>query len=212
MNRSVYDDSPTRALVPMTSEEIDDLLLTDGSYFLRDPRRVRHLLTRMRAAFAYHVQQMRNLQRDIEQMHATARKRATPMSAALDALRQLSLDEQRQVFDVRAQVLIDAVHAAQSDAERARTAATSEANRARFALATVLQDEAVSAEVRDKVRTALLLLPDSDDPAGPSSPVAISHTPLPADNGGFVVAPAAPDADSGPGRGPDLSAALFGTD
>lgn len=198
MSSRVYDDSPSLLHVPLTPEEVHDLLLTDGSFLARDSRRIRHLLTRMRAAFDYEVQQRRNLQRDIEHMHAAARSRATPVSAALAALRQLSIDEQREVFDMRAQALLDAVESARGDAERARTAATSEANRARFALSRVLGDGDIPAEVKTRLLAALELIPDGTLQQQPPAP----STPPPA--GGFAVPPREESSD--------LSDALFGAD
>jgi hypothetical protein len=193
----LYDDNPALSSVPLASEEVETLLLTDGSIFARNPARVRHLLSRMRATFAFELQERRALQRDIEGMHADARTRGTPVAAALDALRALSIEEQRRVFDLRAQVLLEEVTAARSSAQRAKVAAANETNRARFALASVLEDAALGDDVRDRLRAAAALLPPAVLPQplpGPADPGATAP-------GRFSVLA----RDEG-----DLSAELFG--
>lgn len=161
----LYDDSPAQARVPLTPEELDRLLLSDGTFFAGKPARVRHLLTRVRAAYSAHTELVRHLKRDVEQITLTARSEANPVAAAASALRRLTLEEQRQLLDVRAEALIDMVRSAQEDAERVRTAAVNEANRTRFALAKVMDDPQVPADVRQKLADALAELPQTAVPA-----------------------------------------------
>lgn len=148
----MYDESPAAARVPLTSQDVEALLLTDGADIAADPRRVRHLLTRMRATLAAHLATTRSLQRDLEVIVEGARRRAHPVAGALEALAQCTYQEQRQVYDRRAQVLIDKVEQSQRDAEEARVAAASETNRARLVLASAAQIP----ELSDQVRQALL--------------------------------------------------------
>ena len=107
----LYDDRPHMASVPLTAEDVDALLLTDGSAFARDPRRVRHLLSRTHAAFKAHRAQVKSLQRDVETIAASARRTKTPVAAVVRALADLSTDEQRQVYDLRGAALLDALAA-----------------------------------------------------------------------------------------------------
>lgn len=191
---SGYDDRPEASLVPLLSEEVEALLLTDASAFASKPRLVRHLLTRMRATFAAHSELVRSLRRDIEQLAEAGKRRKNPVTAALDALAALTLEEQRMVFDRRAAALVEDVIQARREADAARVAAASETNRARLVLASVLREHQLDEASRARISAALEQLPIVRGPAAAATPVP---------EGGFAVA--AVDAPS-----PDLSAQLFG--
>jgi len=195
----LYDDSEAMAHAPLTAEDLDTLLRSDGSFFTQDARRVRHLLTRVRAAFGTHRDQLRSLQRDVELMHADARRKASPLAGALDALRRLSAAEQRQVYDIRTGQVLDDLEQARADAERVKLAAQSEANRVRFVLAKVLADASVPAEVRRTVQDALRMLPAE---VGMVTDAGLVWPQAPVPDGKFTVAAA--DSEE------FLSDALFG--
>lgn len=184
---TAYDDRPETARVPLTSEDVEALLLTDGAGVSGQPRRVRHLLSRMRATFAAHADVTRSLQRDLEMIAESGKRRSNPVTAALDALAALSLEDQRLVFDRRAQSLIDAVEHSRREAAAARVAAASETNRARLVLAHVLSSPDLPDGVRAQLSAALEQLPLMRQPV---------EAPLPQPQGGFVTEPAAVDLGS----------------
>lgn len=178
----MYDDRPALARVPLTSDDVEALLLTDGSQIAGDRRRVRHLLTRMRAAFAAHLETVRSMQRDVEHLQSRARTSADPVAEALSALAKCTVEQQRQVYDRRAQVLLDTVRAAQEEATAARVAAASETNRARLVLAELAARPDLPEQVRELLQRQLEQLPLIRHPAP-------AHVP-PVDGGGFSVPPA----------------------
>lgn len=188
----MYDDSPASARVPLASEDVEALLLTDGVDIAANPRKVRHLLTRMRATMASQMSLVRGLQRELETILEGAQRTSNPVATALDALAKCSYDEQRQVYDRRAQVLLDAVAQAQHEATQARVAASSETNRARLALAQAAGAPGLDPAVREHLAACLEQIPIMRRPA-----VADPVRP----EGGFVVPPA--------GQGPDLLPDLF---
>lgn len=175
----MYDDSPVNARVPLAPEEVEGLLLTDGAEISSQPRRVRHLLTRMRATMAAHVVAVRSLQRDLESL-TEGRGVQDPVARALDALSSCSYDQQRQVYDQRAQALLDAVDLSRREGEQARVAAASETNRARVALAQAMEAPGLDEATRKHLAAALSQIPLMRRPA-PAAPVDTV--------GRFVVAP-----------------------
>lgn len=131
----MYDFSAVTANVPLGSEDVEALLLTDGGELAGDRRKVRHLLTRVRATLGAQQEQLLALRRSVEEMRQAAARRMKPVAAALDALASMSIEDQRLVYDRRAQVLLDAVQDAQGRADDALVAAASQVNRARLVLA-----------------------------------------------------------------------------
>lgn len=187
-----YDDDPRLASVALQSEDVDTLLLTDGSFLAGSPRRVRHLLSRMRAAFSEHAEQLRSLHRDVDSMREAARVRSSPVANALEALSRLSLAEQEQVYSRRGRVLIDALNEARTQAAAARTAAASETNRARFVLSRLVESQQLPPEARDALLQALADLPARMLGDGPD--LVPADTPVP---GEFTVAPRSEQAPTG---------------
>lgn len=185
---AVYEASSASARVPLEPSEVEALLLTDAAGIVGSSRAVRHLLTRLRATFAAHADQVRRLQRDIERRAEADRRRANPVTAALDALAALSVDEQRLVYDRRAQVLLDAVDEANQAASRARAAAANETNRARLVLAWAAEREGLDADTRAELTAAVAQLPLMRAWAPVPAPVAY--------DGAFTV----PAAEPEPGR------------
>lgn len=188
----MYDDAPATARVPLASEDVEALLLTDGAEIAGNPRRVRHLLTRVRATMAAHTTKVRLLQRDLEVIREGAQRTSNAVAGALDALARCSLDEQRQVYDRRAQVLLDTIAQAQRAGDDARVAAASETNRARLALAQAAAFPGLTPAAQEHVGRCLAQIPIMRRPVTPA-PAAPA--------GGFVV----PAADAGP----ELNASLF---
>lgn len=100
-----YDDSPELAHAPLDARGVNCLLRSDGRFFTRDPARVRHLLSSMAATMATHTRVVRQLHADVDRISQAGRNRSAPLTAAVQALGQLSVDEQRQVVDVQAGAL-----------------------------------------------------------------------------------------------------------
>lgn len=192
-----YDTDPRLVHVPLEPETVEALLLTDGSALVSSPGRVRHLLSRVRAAFVAHQERVRSMQRDVELMRSTAaRNSQDPVTAALEALARCSPEQQRLVFDRRAQVMVATVEHANTVADAARVAAASETNRARLVLASVLSVPDLPEQVRQQVQAALEQIPVMRHPV----PV-----PVPPTVGSFVQPSPAPTGD-GTGLGQELFA------
>lgn len=178
-----YDDSDASAHTPMSAEDVDALLVSDGSTFAGNPARVRHLLTRVRASFMAHRRQIRALQRDVERIKDDSRRNADPVAGALEALGNLDDDSAGQVYDLRGRQMVAGVRTAREDAERVRVAALSDLNRARFAIGKVMVTPGMPAEVTEALDRALRTV-QPDEQAVVSAEV--DWAPEPEVSGGFA--------------------------
>lgn len=170
-----YDDSPGAARQPLTLDDVDHLLVSDGRSLAGDGRRVRHLLSRVRATLSSHLDQVRALQRDVESL---TRQGGGGLETVRELLGQLTLKQQAELYDQRGRALLAAVEDARSDVERARTLAASEVNKARFVLGALIDDVELPVNVRQQLASAMDTLP----PAQPHR-----ARPTPALAGGFSV-------------------------
>lgn len=152
--RARYDSSQAQAPVPLTSEEVEDLLASDLRP-VADAAFVRHLLGRVAATSRVQHDRLRGLQRDVERLHAQARTAADPVAGALELMSRMTLEQQSIVYDMRGRALVDAVRAAQEESEASRVLARSEVARARFALQRALADQSLPVAAREHLESAL---------------------------------------------------------
>lgn len=198
-----YDARISQGQVALTAEELDLLLASDLRQ-MSDPTHVRHLLGRVRAAYAGQLEQLRTLQRDVERLHASSRTHKDPVATALEALARMTLEQQSIVYDVREQALLDAVRVARDEAQAALTAARSESSRARFALERAMSDPSLPAAARERLAEVLPLLPAAtpalDEGLDSAAPPEVGRPTAPSGRS----AVAASDQVSGPSKLSDL--------
>lgn len=142
--------------VPLRLDEVEALAL---SGVVRDPAEVTHLLSRVAATIKEQRRRMGEMQRDLE---ITLLKRSDaehPSARAAAALEELGEDGRRQFLDQGYLVALERVEGEQRELERARVAMISESNRARFALASVLEDLDATDPVRARIEAVLAQLP-----------------------------------------------------
>jgi hypothetical protein len=147
-----YDTSADTANVALSTEEVDRLLVTDGVFFTRDPRRVVHLLSRVRATQQRHQETLRGLHRDIAVLTEADRH---PLQKAVDALLALTPEQRKMVLNVQENAHLAELEQETARASRARAAAASDANRVRFAVSKALAHPGLPAEVDALLRDLL---------------------------------------------------------
>lgn len=153
-----YNADPNTSGVPLRQDEVDLLLLNGGRVLLKDEAALRHFLGRVAATLTDQRSRLNSLQQDVSRISAEREFRGQPIARAIEALSALSEDEKRQLMDSTYLSEMDKLTRATEEAQTARTAAANEANRVKFALASVLEDPDLPAQVRQKIANSLAQL------------------------------------------------------
>jgi hypothetical protein len=154
--KNVYQADAATRETPLRLDEVEALGLSSS---VRSPEQIAHLLSRVGATIKEQRRRMAELQRDVETMALRKAQDDHPMSRALAAIAELSEDELRQLLDVRYLSAMEDLVKERANLERARTLMVSESNRARFALARLLEDPDLGDGVRQRVEATLAQLP-----------------------------------------------------
>lgn len=151
-----YKADPATRDTPLRLDEVEAFALA-GS--VRSPEQVAHFMNRVAATIKEQRRRMAELQRDVEVMALDRAGREHPMARAIAAIEELSDDERRQLLDQRFLAAMEGLQAERDLLERARLAMVSESNRARFAVAQLLDDPEATPSLRAKLELILKQLP-----------------------------------------------------
>jgi hypothetical protein len=124
----------------------------------KDPARLLLLLERMLTTIDLHGRRVQGLRDSMEAL-MESRKPSGVIEDVLEELRKLGPEKREEVLGFHVTERIALAEKAEADALRAKTAARSETNRARFALAKVANDPEIPANVRARVQEVLSSLP-----------------------------------------------------
>lgn len=144
------------------------LVLNGGQVFLKDAAAIRHFLSRVGATLTDQRNRLNNLAQDVSRMSSEREFRGQPIARAIEALAALTDDERRQLMDTTYLAEMDKLQRAQDEAYLERTAAANETNRAKFALASVLEDPNLPPDVRQRIANAMASLKRATPPGSPS--------------------------------------------
>jgi hypothetical protein len=196
-----YSADPSLRDVPLQLSELE-AYAADPAAFVKDARKVPHLLARVTATVQLYKSQIQSLNRDVQDMQLRRDRvgAATTMSPR-DAVKFLSPQELSLIVGGTAKHMLDHAQRVQLAAEQARRDATTEWSRARFTLLGALEDPALPPELRARLEAALAAAPTAD--AQPGVPAVVEE-------------PAPGDAETSDAAATDMAAAaldsLFGDD
>lgn len=144
----------------MHLSELEELAAADPKPFLRDPRKITHLLGRVVATVSTAKAQVQQLHRDVQTLQLNSQRvgAATTMSPR-DAVRYLSSQELAQVVSGTHKQLLNHVLGLQQEAAALQRQLVAEQGKFRFAVLSVLEDPSLPPEVRARLQAALVQVP-----------------------------------------------------
>lgn len=149
-----YDTSAAQRDTALRADEVEALILNGGAVLLKDQAALLHFLHRVAATLRDQRERVSRLQEDVGRIRTERSDARRPMSRAMEALNELTPDEQRQLLDQRFVAEIEKLRAAQQRAELEQAGARNEVNRARLILAELLNDSNVDPGTRQRVANA----------------------------------------------------------
>lgn len=163
LQRPGYDDSPAAASLPLTFEDLD-WLVENNRNALKDIGRRQHLLARIRNTLIAYRNAINDLHREISHMQ---NELATPHTSTsmnpVDAARFLSDAQKEQLFVGSMKQAWTGLLRLRGEAAGLKAQANSELGRARFAIQTVLKNDALDEESRAQLATLLSRLPAAEE-------------------------------------------------
>lgn len=173
---SEYVPTPETADMPLTLDEIEGLVATDGGTLRRNPRALSHFLSRVRATSAHHIDQMQRAHAEVENLRSKARGRvgASTTLSPLDAVRYLTDEQKAGLFQGMQRDSYEATLRARRDAEEAAAAARKSVNLFKLKFLVLAEDPEVPQPVRERITAALAAIdaaaaaPDEDTRPVPS--------------------------------------------
>jgi hypothetical protein len=181
-----YLTDPSLADTPMALSELE-AYAADPAAFVKDPRKVPHLLRRLVATVQLYKTQITGLKTDVHDMQLRRDRAgaATTMSPR-DAVRFLSPQELSAIVGGTSKQLLDHAARLQQQAEKARREANAEMSRARFVLLSVLESPDLPAGLRGRLEEQLASFGVADlhqaPPVQPAGDVTVDGG-MPADPG-----------------------------
>lgn len=139
-------------------DEVEALLLTGGKGIARDEAAVVHLLHRVAATLRDHRSRMGTLSQDVSRMAVERESRSHPIARAVEALAALTDEQRKQLLDSGYNAELERLKRAKDELELARTATLNEANRVKFALASLLSDDELTPAARQKIANEMARL------------------------------------------------------
>ena len=161
---SRYVPDPATRSRPLTTDEVDALILSQGKALTKDSDAMVHFLHRVSATLRDHRGRMTGLSHDFSRMQAGQITRSHPVARAIEAIAALSPQERTQVLDAGYAAEVSRLERAQEELALARTAMANESNRMRFALATFIADETLPASARQGLADAVARLQSFSKP------------------------------------------------
>lgn len=154
-----YDIDPSLTDVPIHVSELQQVLASDVKELLRDQRKFQHLMGRVLATLRSRGETIQQLNRDIAQMQQQAQQvgRATTLNP-IDQVRYLSQEQIAQIFGKMEQERLAAMDNEARKSREVTKAAVAAVNKTRYALLTLIEDQAMPTVVRERVQQALALI------------------------------------------------------
>lgn len=172
-----YDASPMMADTPLSMEEVEALMMAEGRPVLKDGRKIMHMLRRMRITILSYRQQIRSLNNDIQLMRAQSEKAGAATTLhPRDAVRFLSPEQLAELVEGHLRDQLSVAERAMADARKARSNANADLAKVKFAIASLMEDPSIPADVRNRFEMAMRTMPQTQNAA----PAAVSPAERPA--------------------------------
>lgn len=150
--------------LPLSVADVRELQGADMRALAKDPALLRVLLSRVRATAAARDADVSQARRDVARALEGRRMAASPLAAAVEALGRLSLDDQRQVFDVAVADTLEQLRHLASQAQTERVAAAAAQRRAELVLGQAAADTTLPDQVRQRLNEHLAHLRGAPNP------------------------------------------------
>lgn len=166
--------------MPLTLDEIEGLVASDGAPLRRNPRTLSHFLTRVQATSVHHIDQMQRAHAEVEHLRSKARGRvgASTTLSPLDAVRYLTDEQRAALFDGLQRDSYEATTRARKEAEDAAAEARKSASLIKLKFMVLAEDPDVPQQVREKIVAALAAVDTAmAEPTQTEPPAASSAAP-----------------------------------
>lgn len=173
---STYDASDLLVQTPLTLDQVQALLASGGAE-LRG-RNLTHFLQRVVATVKDSQDRARQMQRHMTTLEAEARRAhgITTSLNPLDAIKFLSPEQKRLVFDGMERDRLDALEARAAELEQVRRDAVRQRGRARALLLAVAEEPSVPAALRQRAQAFLEAADDDQQQPAPEPDPASQPT------------------------------------
>jgi hypothetical protein len=151
-----YLADPSSRELPLTIQDVENVIQSRGKGLLKNSRGLDHFLNRVMVTFRAYREQINLLHRQYQQMQLSNEHAGAPTTLhPIDSFRYLSPAEQKQVMDSLLAQKFDSLQAELANVRQTRGELDRLVNALTFQLGGLLDDASVSPRIRDQVRTLL---------------------------------------------------------
>ena len=161
---SPYDTNQHLRGTPIRQDEVEALVYAGAKPLLKDQEALLHFLDRVLAALREARAAQEALRNELEVASMRRQASGHPLEVARQALAALSPEQARDLLDAGYWQAIDELNAQRESYERGELVLVTALRKVRFSLSALLQDQEMSDEARQALRTTIEELPSPPAP------------------------------------------------